>query len=261
MSRRRTRAFTLIELLVVVTVIALLMALMMPALSGARGVARQAVCASNLRQLGLAYYSYAVDAKDRVPPVGSAAIDLFGTRGGTFYHWLGKTGYLGGEEAFQTPGVGGWSYRYAPTYCPAEPGSTRNWDGQRVTHYDSARMAGSFVINHTISRTYYWIGKPAGLPTDHYFRKGFLRGAPEFPPAKARYMIDTPDFGGYWVIPDYDWKIDLPFGADTPDSSYAFRHPGRTLNALYMDNHITPTKHYSETGVEVYQRLWLTLPP
>lgn len=51
--------FSLIEVLVTVTVIAVLLAILLPALQGARAQSRGAVCLSNLRQIGLAAYYYA----------------------------------------------------------------------------------------------------------------------------------------------------------------------------------------------------------
>ena len=61
MTRPRSQAFTLIELLVVISIIALLIAILLPALSKAKTSARQSICASNLRQLGIANTAYATD--------------------------------------------------------------------------------------------------------------------------------------------------------------------------------------------------------
>lgn len=57
----KTKTFTLIELLVVIAIIAILAALLMPALDNARGVARRIACTSNLRQLGMVQQMYAGD--------------------------------------------------------------------------------------------------------------------------------------------------------------------------------------------------------
>lgn len=63
-------AFTLIELLVVVAIIAVLVAILLPSLSEARSVARRTSCASNLRQIGMAWTNYFSENKDYMPEIG-----------------------------------------------------------------------------------------------------------------------------------------------------------------------------------------------
>jgi len=63
--------FTLIELLVVISIISLLIAILLPALSRAREQARRAACASNVRQFMVAVHIYAQDYED-APPAGAA---------------------------------------------------------------------------------------------------------------------------------------------------------------------------------------------
>ncbi len=115
----RFRGFTVIELLVVIALIALLAAILTPVLYSARRAAQRTVCASNLRQIGLAVRMYRDDYQE-LPPYLSAV-----------------HGYVGDSRVF---------------VCPVDPLEGKHQ--VRDTLGDAFRLEGDYYLRSGVSYTY-----------------------------------------------------------------------------------------------------------
>ena len=137
--------FTLIELLVVIVIVGMLAAILLPVFGKAREGARRAMCANNLRQIGITLYMYADDNNDTLPPC--TTLSYMNTI------WIGS---LNRKE-----GLGhlypGYTDDLNIMYCPSAKPSMREPRGP-ANFGKSSSIAGT---DYTI--TYYWGGPTSFL--------------------------------------------------------------------------------------------------
>jgi prepilin-type N-terminal cleavage/methylation domain-containing protein/prepilin-type processing-associated H-X9-DG protein len=115
---KKKQSFTLIELLVVVAIIAVLVAMLLPALNTARRQGQSVVCQTNLRQLGMIFRFYAEDHNDFI---ASEAAQPGGCR---WYDLLAA--YPESQNRVKNRNI---------YVCPAQEATVRDLDGTPITNY------------------------------------------------------------------------------------------------------------------------------
>lgn len=142
--RIRQRGFTIIELLVVVSVIAVLMALLLPAVQQARETSRRVTCKNNLHQVGVALHAY--QSQYTVFPPARIAPGMVRqggpTQGGTPF-------YLNAS---------GWTcllpfLDQAPLYCNYDSNQAASWSYTPGGAYTLSKMKGDPNVNAPVTKT------------------------------------------------------------------------------------------------------------
>ena len=203
--KNKKNGFTLIELLVVVAIIAILAAMLLPALSQARERARQAICISNLKQLGLALFMYADDYDGWIMPPQSA-----GTEG----EWTRKLcGSSGGRGAY----VNNWSLFVCPSFPP--------YKGQKGAYewyslYLTYAMAGEY--DYTVAKN----TKRVYRPQDSELLVDSISVSP---PSWVQTTLGISGPVQYFYV--------RKFRGAAENQKIHFRHNGRA-NMLFFDGHV-----------------------
>jgi prepilin-type N-terminal cleavage/methylation domain-containing protein/prepilin-type processing-associated H-X9-DG protein len=226
--------FTLIELLVVIAVIALLVAILLPALAGARKISRAAVCMSNTRQIGTALVMYANQYKEWIPREGT----------------LGLTPQT---ERARLP----WCVALRPFLDEnASPAQDLNDQFANAPYYrDPARTPDNHKV-HYVANGFAFIA-PGVIDLRGRFNSDLRRGPMRLTrisfPAKTVYMTDFGDdpnnsLYNLWITYGntdmsigqfYDIWDPLHIVLDSPTARIAHRRHGAGANATYLDGHAT----------------------
>jgi prepilin-type N-terminal cleavage/methylation domain-containing protein/prepilin-type processing-associated H-X9-DG protein len=223
-SRPHLRGFTLIELLVVISIIALLIGILLPALSSAREAARSTRCLSTLRQFAIAQEVYAVDFDGSYLPIALGPNPAVPAR-----RWWYQNPHFRDQLGLPKATTVGWPYYPEEFVCPAA----------EVAYADPAAPSGradireAYGMNQTAVRDNIF-------PSNTYNNAPYI-GVKQIQVVQPSDTIVMGDALGDRIesstSDDYVGEIATP-GSPSP---VAYRHPGETVNLLYFDSHAANT--------------------
>jgi prepilin-type N-terminal cleavage/methylation domain-containing protein/prepilin-type processing-associated H-X9-DG protein len=218
---QRRDAFSLVELLVVISLIAMLMAIIIPALRAAKAKAQQVVCAANLRNLGLALISYIHDHDQWLCPAEPRdKLDETSQD-----NWYMNTALLAGMNVEPHRDAAG-NLLGPPTHrtvltCPSHSNPTMTRDESPLFPPQERPYALSYMMNGT------WrLSNRGGL-------KGSSRRASEFrKPSETLVLCDGNGYPMARAIVLYE---------ACPAHNFEYRHRDR-INILMLDGHTCAMK-------------------